>query len=81
MKDHSVAAGQGQGESSRETEGMEERENAENSILAIEAEALIELRDIGNHIVVGEHHAFWIPGTTAGENHRGKVFGFHPAPN
>ena len=48
---------------------MKERQNAEKAISPIEANALFELSDVGNDVVVGQHDAFRFAGASAGEDH------------
>src|SRR5580658_3984448 len=52
----------------REAEGMEERQDAEEHVAAIELHRLRHLLDIRNDIEVREHYAFGLARAAAGEN-------------
>ena len=73
VEDHAQSARQRQHEGSRKSEGVEEGQDAEYPVVAVESEALVELRDVRNDIVVREHDALGIAGAAAGKDHRSEI--------
>src|SRR5207244_3476989 len=69
-------------ECSGEAERMEERQNSQHPVVAIETEDLIHLPDVRAEIVMGEQDAFRIAGAAAGEDDGGRLIqtGFGLAP-
>ena len=52
---------------------MEERQDAQEAIVVVQAEHLFELLDVRADVVMGQHHALRVAGAAAGENHGGQI--------
>src|ERR1700693_3712849 len=68
MKDDAHPDRRRQTKRTRESEGMKERQNPKNLVVAPKHEDLIELLDIGGHVVVSENDTLGIAGATAGKD-------------
>ena len=73
MINHAHAQHRRQTERAGESERMEERQDAQETIPVIQSENLFELLDVRADVVVAQHHAFWLAGAAAGKNHRGQI--------
>ena len=52
---------------------MEERQDAQETIMVVQSEHLFELLDVRADVIVRQHDAFWLAGAAAGENHGGQI--------
>jgi len=68
MKDHADAMRHRHPERGHEAKRMEERQNAQYFVTAIEHEDLRHLANVGEQIVMREHYAFGFAGAAAGED-------------
>ncbi len=73
MINHAHAQHGRQAERAGESKRMEERQDAQETIPAIQSENLFELLDVRADVVVAQHHAFRLAGAAAGKNHRGQI--------
>jgi hypothetical protein len=62
---------------SGQSERMKGGQNAENAVVLVESEGLLELRDVGDNIVVGEKDAFGIARTPPRKDHRCEIHGYN----
>ena len=62
-----------QAKRAREAEGVKERQDAQDSIVGVQHEYLVELLDVRRNIIVREDDAFRVAGRAAGKNNRGNV--------
>src|SRR5262249_51080183 len=62
-----------QTKSAGESEGVKERQDAEDFVVAAEHEDLVELLDIRSNVVVAKDYSLGIAGTAAGKDNRGGV--------
>src|SRR5439155_20438423 len=82
MEDDAKAQRGRRAERSSETERMEERQNPQHPVMAIETKDLVHLPDVRAEIVMGEQDAFRLAGAAAGEDDGGRLIqsGFDLAP-
>src|SRR6266852_3106453 len=73
MEDHADAVRCREPQAYSEAERMKEWQDAQDFILATQHEDLRNLADVGEYVVMGEHHAFGIAGAATGKNHRSQI--------
>src|SRR6202030_4028198 len=52
---------------------MEEGKDAHDAVVGAQKEDLAQLLDVRDHVVVREHHAFWLASRNARKNDRGQI--------
>src|SRR5579862_39416 len=67
------ADGGGQAQRAGESKGMKKGQDAEDAVVVMQHEDLIELFDVGSDVEMGQQDAFGIAGGTAGKNNGGQV--------
>src|SRR5262245_27707885 len=73
MIDAADADGCGETERGSETEGVKEREDAEDAVVFMQHEDLVELFDVGGDVEVGEQNAFGVAGRAARKDNGGEI--------
>ena len=62
MKNQAEAGNQGKPETARESEGMEERQNSEQAVVAVHADGLLDAFEVRDDVTMAENDALWNAG-------------------